>query len=339
VRRKNRIRIELAALAISLVSLAMGLWLAFAQVYQPLKPYQPTEEYVIPGLEPEAKPGGFEIHLELPPDEPETFEPETVNTMLSENEAEAVEQQEVFGEPQVEIEPSEDGDGYYTVVMRVSPSGAGTVYPSEGEHRVKEGALTIQVMSVKPGYEFEKWVIEYDSTRIDGGSAMFKTIQVVRDLTITAVFEKKTASEGSSLSFGSLVVDFAFYDKIAVAPQGTVRCVETGETKSLRPVEVSPNEWHGQAKFTSLEIGETYHFEYLLSNGCKASGSFSKTIKRSVEYYHHGFPYEASASLVGWVMSQFNLAPREVKEVGGIIALASAPIVVVSALAYVRGRR
>ena len=332
--------LALAILIASLLALGLGIWIMMEQVYTPLKPFKPTELFNIPGVPTEepAEPGKFEIKLEPPPSEPETFQPENADITITYDEQQAVEQQKAVGEPQPNIPPSTTGEVYHTVTVSVNPAGAGTTYPPEGVYRVKEGSLTTQVMSVKSGYAFEKWLITYDGTTVDGGSAMFKTVQVVRDISVTAVFKKveSAGADASAVVYGSVVVDFAFYDKITIAPTGTVTCVETGESKSLTPVEVTPNEWHGQCKFTGLEAGKTYTFKYQLTNGLRLSGSFSITIKRSVEYYHNGFPYGSSASIA--LMSVLQLEPRQVKELGGVIALVAAPVVVVSALAYAKKR-
>jgi len=332
--------VALASLVVSLLALALGIWIMMERIYTPLKPFKSPEVFNIPGVPTEepTEPGKFDIKLELPPSEPETFQPETANVSISYDEQQTIEQQKAVGEPQPSIPPSTSGDVYHKVTVSVSPSGAGTTYPPEGVYNVKEGSLTIQVMSVKSGYVFEKWLITYDGTTVDGGSAMFKTIQVVRDISITAVFQKveSASTDVSAVVYGSVVVDFAFYDKITIAPTGTVTCLETGASKSLTPVEVAPNEWHGQCKFTGLEAGKTYTFKYQLTNGLRLSGTFSITIKRSVEYYHQGFPYGSSASIA--LMSILQLEPRQVKELGGVLALVAAPIVVVSAISYVKRR-
>jgi len=328
----------LACLAVSLLALGLGVFIILSPVFPLTKPFDPWEWVGLPDtLTGEDE---FENRLEPPPEIPETFQPEAENLTIAAEEQPVVNMQKSTGEPQPQIPPSTTGEVYHTVTMCVSPSGAGTVYPPEGSHRVKEGALTIQVMSVKSGYAFEKWVITVEGTTVDGGSAMFKTVQVVNDMTITAVFRKveTVSSDVSAVVYGSVVVDFAFYDKITIAPTGTVTCLETGVKKSLTPVEITPNEWHGQCKFTGLEVGKTYTFSYTLTNGCKLSGTFSITVKRSVEYYHQGFPYGAGASIIGFLASVFNMDPKQAKEVGGVLALASAPIVVASALAYVRKR-
>jgi hypothetical protein len=334
----------LAVLVASLLALALGIWIMMERIYTPLKPFKSPEIFNIPGVPTEepTEPGKFDIKLELPPSEPETFQPETANVSVTYDEQQAIEQQKAVGEPQPSIPPSTSGDVYHKVTISVNPAGAGTVYPAPGVYKVKEGSLTIQVMSVKSGYMFKRWKIICDNMVIDGGSAKFKTVQVVRDMVIEALFEAvKTSDEPIvtppvEVPSGDVVVDLAFYDKITIAPTGTVTCLETGASKSLTPVEVAPNEWHGQCEFENLEAGKTYTFKYQLTNGLRLSGTFSITIKRSVEYYHQGFPYGSSASIA--LMSILQLEPRQVKELGGVLALVAAPMVVVSALSYVKRR-
>ena len=329
--------LALAVLIASLLALMLGFWILMERVYTILPPFRPDEIFDIPGV-PKEEPS----NLEPPPSEPETFQPENADITITYDEQQAVEQQKAVGEPQPNIPPSTTGEVYHTVTISVNPAGAGTTFPPVGVYGMKEGSLTIQVMSVKSGYVFKRWKIICDNMIIDGGSAKFKTVRVVRDMVIEALFEAvKTSDEPVftppvEIPSGSVVVDFAFYDKIIIAPTGTVTCVETGQSKSLTPVEVAPNEWHGQCEFTGLEAGKTYTFKYQLTNGLRLSDTFSITVKRSVEYYHRGFPYGSSASIA--LMSVLHLEPRQVKELGGVIALVAAPVVVVSALAYAKKR-
>ena len=172
---------------------------------------------------------------------------------------------------------------YVELKIEVVPEGAGSTYPEPGEYSgIKRGTVvTLQVAGVSSGYEFSHWEVNF----VDYGSAPFKTLSLEGDAEVKAVFTRAAGGEEA----GYLMVDIVFYDKPLEPPEGSVTLWELGVSMPLTPVQVTPNQWHGQAVFKGVRIGKTYTVVVNLENGVSGIYVNFWTVYNRASYMHWGF--------------------------------------------------
>jgi hypothetical protein len=177
-------------------------------------------------------------------------------------------------------------EDYVRLRVEVYPEGAGSTIPKpNGEgYRVKRGeTVTIQVSDVYSGYEFDHWEVNL----VNYGTAPFKTLKLEGDAEVRAVFTRAASGEEA----GYLVVDIAFYDKPWEVPAGSVTVWELGAAQPLTAVQVSADQWHGQAVFRGVRVGKTYTVVVSLENGVKGTYVNFWTVYERTSYMHWGFLY------------------------------------------------
>lgn len=171
---------------------------------------------------------------------------------------------------------------YVQLKIEVVPNGAGIIYPVPGVYRIKRGeTVVLQVAGVASGYEFSHWEVNF----VDYGSAPFKTLTLEGDAEVKAVFTRAASGE----EVGYLMVDIVFYDKPSEPPEGSVTLWELGVSMPLTPVQVTPNQWHGQAVFKGVRIGKTYTVVVNLENGVGGVYVNFWTVYNRASYMHWGF--------------------------------------------------
>mgnify|MGYP000223936716 CR=1 FL=1 len=170
---------------------------------------------------------------------------------------------------------------YVQLKIEVVPRGAGNTYLKPGTYEIKRGeTVVLQVVDVSSGYEFSHWEVNF----VDYGSAPFKTLTLEGDAEVKAVFTRAASGEEA----GYLVVDIVFYDKPLEPPVGSVTLWELGVSMPLTPVQVTPNQWHGQAIFKGVRVGKTYTVVVNLENGARGTYVNFWTVYNRASYIQWG---------------------------------------------------